>query len=203
MQNDCRTARNPADLELAFVNLNRKVEVLTPLDAEILELTPDDDIEAEIDHADQYQEGIRRTLSKLSNALAVVAPTPRTDPAARVDPTPTALRTEGPHVRRPRLCCLVPRPALRAVTVNSHTHPLNALSSLKCKLEEKPSSQADVASIAYAMVMLRENADHGTFANTARGNITLASQKDTGPHPCNTAPVMPALNPEAPPFGST
>ena len=68
---------NSADLELAVANLNRKLEVLTPLDAEILELTPDDDIEAEIDHADQYQENIRRTLSKLNKALlAATAPTP-------------------------------------------------------------------------------------------------------------------------------
>ena len=52
------------DLELAIANLNRKLEVLTPLDAEILELTPDDDIETEIDHADQYQENIQCTLQQ-------------------------------------------------------------------------------------------------------------------------------------------
>ena len=71
---------NSSDLELAVANLNRKLEVLTPLDAEILELTLDDDIEAEIDHADQYQESIRRTLSKLNKALlAATAPMPGGD----------------------------------------------------------------------------------------------------------------------------
>jgi hypothetical protein len=79
--------RNSADLELAVANLNRKLAVLTPLDAEVLELTPDDDIETEIDHADQYQENIRRTLSKLNKALlAATAPIPR-EPL-RLDPTP-------------------------------------------------------------------------------------------------------------------
>ena len=65
--------RNSADLELAVANLIRKLEVLTPLDAEILELTPDADIEVEIDHADQYQENIQRTLSKLNKALTTTA----------------------------------------------------------------------------------------------------------------------------------
>lgn len=70
---------NPADLELAVTNLDRKVGVLTPLDAKILELTPDDDIEAEIDHADQYQEDIQRMLSKLNKALlAASAPIRKT-----------------------------------------------------------------------------------------------------------------------------
>ena len=77
---------NHADLELSVANLSRKVEVLTPLDAEILELTPDDAIEAEIDHADQYQDNIQRILSKLNKAIT--APAPRTDPIPRTDPTP-------------------------------------------------------------------------------------------------------------------
>ena len=32
--------------------------MLTPLDAQTLRLTPDDAIEAELDHGDQYQEKI-------------------------------------------------------------------------------------------------------------------------------------------------
>lgn len=89
--------RNSADLELAVAHLKRKVEVLTPLDAEILELTPDDDIEAEIDHADQYQENIQRTLSKLSKALlAVIEPThPRLPPPA-TPPTGAAVTIDPP-----------------------------------------------------------------------------------------------------------
>lgn len=86
---------NSADLELAVANLNRKVAVLTPLDVEILELTPDDDIEAEIDHADQYQENIQRTLSKLNKALlAISAPAPRTDHSqSRTNTYSTTLHT--------------------------------------------------------------------------------------------------------------
>ena len=77
---------NSGDLELAIANLNRKLEVLTPLDAEILKLTPDDDIEMEIDHADQYQENIRCTLSKLNKALlATTAPALSREPP-KVDP---------------------------------------------------------------------------------------------------------------------
>ena len=79
---------NSADLELAIANLNRKLEVLTPLDAEILELTPDD-IETEIDHADQYQENIQRTLSKLNKALHVITAPTSKEPPHRVDPPPS------------------------------------------------------------------------------------------------------------------
>jgi len=72
---------NPADLELLVANLGRKLGVLAPCDEEILELTADDSLTEEIDHADQYQENVQCVLTKLNWALQPVrAPTPRTDP---------------------------------------------------------------------------------------------------------------------------
>ena len=51
-------------LELARSNLKRKMDILAPLDAGVLELTPD-----EIDQADQYQENILHTIALLDKVL--------------------------------------------------------------------------------------------------------------------------------------
>ena len=68
--------------------------MLTPLDAEILELTADEGIEAEIDHADQYQENIQRILSKVNKAmLSSRTSTPGGDSARGVDPAHTTPTT--------------------------------------------------------------------------------------------------------------
>ena len=87
-QAEAAEPRNSVDLELAVANLKKKLDVLTPLDAEILELTTDDDIEAEIDHANQYHENIQRILSKLNKVL--ITPAPRTEHTPRVKSTPAA-----------------------------------------------------------------------------------------------------------------
>ena len=88
---------NSVDLELAVAKLKKRMDVLTPLDAEILELTADDDIDVEIDHADQYQENIQHILSKLNKVLII--PAPRTEHNPRVQSTlaaPKALSTVTP-----------------------------------------------------------------------------------------------------------
>ena len=69
---------NHADLELSIGNLKRKLEVLSPLDQEILELTDNSAIEKEIDHTGQYQENVQRVMAVLNKALSVSALTPRT-----------------------------------------------------------------------------------------------------------------------------
>lgn len=86
---------NSADLELAAANLNRKLGVLTPLDAEILELTPDDKIEAEIEHADEYQEHIQRILSKITKTID--RPAPGGDSARGVDSARATPPTDSPR----------------------------------------------------------------------------------------------------------
>lgn len=59
-------AVNPAELELLVTSLGRKLEVLSPLDEEILGLTIDDALAEEIDRADQYQESVQRVLAKIN-----------------------------------------------------------------------------------------------------------------------------------------
>lgn len=87
---------NPVELELLVAILGRKLGVLAPHDDEILELTADDALTEEIDHADQYQENVR-FLAKLNWALHPVrAPTPRTDPTPRMDPIPAVPTTGTP-----------------------------------------------------------------------------------------------------------
>ena len=62
----------------------------------------------------------------------------------------------------------------------------------------------DVALTAYTMVMLQENEDHRTSADTARVNITPVSAKEEDLHLVTPpAPVIPTLNPEAVPSEST
>ena len=89
---------NPVDLELLVANLGRKQRIL----ALLLELTGDDALTEEIDHADQYQENVQRVLAKLNRALHPVrAPTPRTDPTPRMDPIPVVPTTGTPTIVDP------------------------------------------------------------------------------------------------------
>ena len=100
---------NLAYLELAASNLKRKLGVLAPLDAEILELTADDKIKAEIEHADEYQEHIQRILSKITKTIDRTAPdgdsarrvhsVRATPPRSTIEtPTRTAPSEEAAHL---------------------------------------------------------------------------------------------------------
>ena len=56
------------------------MDFLSPLDTSVLELTPDDGIQNEIDQADQNQENILHTIALLDKALHKMrAPPTRTD----------------------------------------------------------------------------------------------------------------------------
>ena len=91
-----------SDVQLSVTNLRRKGEILTPLDAEILELTPDEAIETEIEHADQYQENIQATISKIHNVLSPPGmPTPRTDATPEVLATHTSITSATPRAPTP------------------------------------------------------------------------------------------------------
>ena len=68
-----------ADLELLIGNFKKKLEALSPLDQEILELTDDGAIDEETDCTDQYHENVQRVMADLNRALlSVSALTPRT-----------------------------------------------------------------------------------------------------------------------------
>ncbi len=76
---------NSDDLELAVASLKRKLEVLIPLDAELLTMT------SEIDHADQYEESV---LTNLYKAISGSGHIPRVD-AAPIIETPRVIEREG------------------------------------------------------------------------------------------------------------
>ena len=84
----------------------------------ILELTTDDDIEAEIDHADQYQQNIQCILSKLNKAL--VTPASGTEHTPRVESTPTA--PKAPSIMTPITTDPPTGEAVTLVTPHTGTH---------------------------------------------------------------------------------
>ena len=64
-------------------SLEEKLQALSKFDSDILDLTPEDDIEDEILQADEVKEQIYQALSQLEGALKPIPHPPR----ARVDPT--------------------------------------------------------------------------------------------------------------------
>ena len=109
---------DPIDLtavEQCITTLTRKLRVLTSLDEDILELTPQDAIDNEIERADQYQEDVQGVLAKLSKSLAPppapattrppAAPlaVPVTTPPAVITPAPGGRATTAVHATRVKL----------------------------------------------------------------------------------------------------
>ena len=73
------------ELSLLQDNLSKKLTTLEALNAEIVEITPEDELEDEIGRADEYSERIQRTLIQIRKALK--APPPPAMPPAPVLPT--------------------------------------------------------------------------------------------------------------------
>ena len=63
--------------ELALLNqrITDKAEILKALDNELVNLVPDEELEEEIQQADEYLEGVHRVLGKLKKSLGTTAGT--------------------------------------------------------------------------------------------------------------------------------
>ena len=72
--------------ELALLNqrITDKAEILKALDSELVNLTPDEGLEDEIQQADEYLEGVHRVFAKLKKSQGPT--TGRLTPAAAVVP---------------------------------------------------------------------------------------------------------------------
>ena len=89
--NQAATAMGAEDVdtdELSLIKqmLVEKMETLKVLDGELAELVPDEELEEEIQRADEYKERVYGVLAKLNKALGpITAPPPtavsRTDPS--------------------------------------------------------------------------------------------------------------------------
>ena len=86
--------------------LIEKVETLKVLDGEMAELVPEEELEEEIQRADQYKERVYGVLAKLNKALGpITAPLPTV--VARTETSPTVRRPlpvaeTSPPVTEPR-----------------------------------------------------------------------------------------------------
>lgn len=92
--NQATTAMGADDLDteqLALIKqmLAEKIETLKSLDGQMAELVPEEELEEEIQRADEYMEGVYRVLAKLKKALGS-ASTPPLAIAPRIDPPPPA-----------------------------------------------------------------------------------------------------------------
>ncbi len=89
------------------LSLEEKLKTLKELNAEIIELVPEDDLEAEIQQADECHEKIFEALARIDHALTPVS----TSPATAVDrgkEEPARTHSSAPKVKLPKLS-LLPR----------------------------------------------------------------------------------------------
>ena len=83
---------DPDKLSLLKLTLTKKLETLKKFNSEIIELTPEDDLEDEIQQSDEYRERIYATLTHVDKAANPV----------RVRAESTATTTDGRSVRMKR-----------------------------------------------------------------------------------------------------
>ena len=94
--NQAATAMEAEDIDTDQLLLTRqmlveKVETLKVLDGEMAELVPEEELEEEIQRADEYKERVYGVLAKLNKALGpITAPLPTV--VARTEPSPTVRR---------------------------------------------------------------------------------------------------------------
>ena len=62
-------ADDTEELSLVKQMLVEKIETLKELDAKMADLVPDDELEEEIERADEYMQGVYRILAKIKKAL--------------------------------------------------------------------------------------------------------------------------------------
>ena len=91
------TPPNPEDLSHMKVRLNEKLTTLKQLDAEIVELTPEADLDTEIIDTDEYNSKILRNLARIDRALSSSTSPPQTLPSA------TAAHSMTNKVKLPKL----------------------------------------------------------------------------------------------------
>ena len=97
-------ADDTEELSLVKQMLVEKIETLKELDAKMADLVPDDELEEEIERADEYMQGVYRILAKIKKALVPAPtppptlPTPAATPAVRFAPMPSGdpMRTSHP-----------------------------------------------------------------------------------------------------------
>jgi len=117
--NQAATAIEAEDIDTDQLLLTRqmlveKVETLKVLDGEMAELVPEEELEEEIQRADEYKERVYGVLAKLNKALGpITAPLPTV--VARTEPSPT--------VRRPLPVAETSPPVTEPRTVPTEMHP--------------------------------------------------------------------------------
>ena len=117
--NQAATAMEAEDIDTDQLLLTRqmlveKVETLKVLDGEMAELVPEEELEEEIQRADEYKERVYGVLAKLNKALGpITAPLPTV--VARTETSPT--------VRRPLPVAETSPPVTEPRTVPTETHP--------------------------------------------------------------------------------
>ena len=84
---------NADELVLLQTNLTAKIKTLEALNVEIVELTPEDQLENEIERADEYSERVQRALMRIHKAL-------RSHPSERATPPPDPTRRSPDPTRR-------------------------------------------------------------------------------------------------------
>ena len=94
--NQAATAMGAEDIdtdELSLIKqmLVEKMETLKVLDGELAELVPDEELEEEIQRADEYKEKVYGVLAKLNKALGPIT-TPPPTAVSRTEPSPPAER---------------------------------------------------------------------------------------------------------------
>ena len=103
IQVDDALAASPTDsdkLAQLKLSLQEKLEILKQLDSGIVDLTPEDGLDGEIEQDDGYKDGVYRALTLIDKALNT-KPSPPT-PAATATPTPTAPAV-APYLNKVRL----------------------------------------------------------------------------------------------------
>ena len=84
------------------LSLNEKLETLKLLDSEIVDLTPEDGLEDEIEQADGYKENVYRALTTIDKVLNAT-PSPPTTAADVRATTATSIPPRGNKVKLPKL----------------------------------------------------------------------------------------------------
>ena len=82
-------------------SLSEKLDTIKKLDSEILDATPDDQIDGEIDQADQVMEKIHGTMCSIEKVLKASTPAPEAATGTRSSPSRTS--PHGGKVKLPKL----------------------------------------------------------------------------------------------------
>lgn len=69
------------ELELIQTNITAKMEILGGLNVDIVGLTPDDQLDNEVERADEYSEKMQRCLMWIRKALMSQSPVPTVRPS--------------------------------------------------------------------------------------------------------------------------